>query len=227
MLQTDPVQWVNQDSQAIKDLHTIEDEIGASSELGVFVQSATTCSPTRSSRFMHDFANSSQLGPKRPEGSCSPATSIVTTVSYLTELPGATDIRADGRRGEGGVRRGARPTSSARPSAPTARRSNLIFLTGPGSLEDRAQMVDDIRDDGRRRRPRASRPRRRASPSSASACSRTSRRTGPAHLPRDRRSCSCSSPCGCAAIVRALLSLVPVLIAVGMASLVAYASASS
>ena len=38
-LQTDPVQWVNQDSQAIKDLHAVEAATNSSSELGVFVQS--------------------------------------------------------------------------------------------------------------------------------------------------------------------------------------------
>ncbi len=38
-LQTDPVQWVNQDSQAIKDLRTVEEETNSTAELGVFVQS--------------------------------------------------------------------------------------------------------------------------------------------------------------------------------------------
>src|SRR5204863_333013 len=38
-LQTDPIKWVNQDSQVIHDLHTLDHETGSSSELGVFVQS--------------------------------------------------------------------------------------------------------------------------------------------------------------------------------------------
>ena len=40
-LQTDPINWVDQDSQVIKDLRHIEEEVGGSSELGVFVTSDT------------------------------------------------------------------------------------------------------------------------------------------------------------------------------------------
>ena len=38
VLQTDPVQWVNQQSQVIKDLHVLDRETGSSSELGLYVQ---------------------------------------------------------------------------------------------------------------------------------------------------------------------------------------------
>jgi class 3 adenylate cyclase/preprotein translocase subunit SecF len=38
-LQSDPVQWVNQHSQAIKDFRTVEAQTGSSSELGIFVES--------------------------------------------------------------------------------------------------------------------------------------------------------------------------------------------
>ena len=38
VLQTDPVQWVNQKSQVIKDLHVLDRETGSSSELGLYVQ---------------------------------------------------------------------------------------------------------------------------------------------------------------------------------------------
>ena len=36
-LQTDPIEWVNQDSQAIKDIDTLEEETGSRAELGIFV----------------------------------------------------------------------------------------------------------------------------------------------------------------------------------------------
>ena len=39
VLQTDPIQWVNQNSQVIKDLHVLDHEVHSSSELGVYVQS--------------------------------------------------------------------------------------------------------------------------------------------------------------------------------------------
>ena len=34
-LQTDPIQWVNQESQTIKDIREIEHQVGSSSEFGV------------------------------------------------------------------------------------------------------------------------------------------------------------------------------------------------
>ena len=39
VLQTDPIEWVNQDSQVIEDLDRLQAETSSSSELGVFVQS--------------------------------------------------------------------------------------------------------------------------------------------------------------------------------------------
>ena len=39
VLQTDPIKWVNQHSQVIHDLNTLDRETGSSSELGMFVQS--------------------------------------------------------------------------------------------------------------------------------------------------------------------------------------------
>src|SRR6476660_8717362 len=39
VLQTDPIQCVNQHSQVVKNLDTLEREVHSSSELGVFVQS--------------------------------------------------------------------------------------------------------------------------------------------------------------------------------------------
>src|SRR5690606_29462900 len=38
-LQTDPIEWVDQDSQVIKDLRVLDEETGSSSEIGMFVQS--------------------------------------------------------------------------------------------------------------------------------------------------------------------------------------------
>ena len=53
-LQTDPVQWVNQDSQTIKDIHKVEKLTGGSSELGVFATSNDVFSD-KFATFAHDF----------------------------------------------------------------------------------------------------------------------------------------------------------------------------
>ena len=45
VLQTDPEQWVNQQSQVIKDLNVLDRETGSSSELGVYVQANNVFDP--------------------------------------------------------------------------------------------------------------------------------------------------------------------------------------
>ncbi|HYD10272.1 MAG TPA: MMPL family transporter [Acidimicrobiales bacterium] len=140
-LQTDPVEWVNQDTQVIEDLDTIEREVGSSSELGMFVQSDDPFSDETVS-FVHDFAYE-QLD-AYPETLLT-ASSVVTTVSFLMEIPGATiipptgaEVRAafevappDIQRFTGNIDEGA---------------LNVIFRTGPASLEERAEVVREIRD---------------------------------------------------------------------------------
>ncbi len=53
-LQTDPVQWVNQDSQTIKDIHEVEKLAGGSSELGVYATSSDVFSD-KFATFAHDL----------------------------------------------------------------------------------------------------------------------------------------------------------------------------
>ena len=154
-----------------------------------------------------------------------------TTVAFLLEMPGHD------RRCRPPARTSSGPTSVAPPDIqqalvnPDAGALNLVFRTGPGSLDERAVYVNEIRDEleagetARRGRscPRACGPRRRAWRWWASACSRTSSPTA---------SCSPTWPSlfvflfltvRLRSVVRALLSMVPVLIAVGAASLVAWA----
>ena len=69
-LQTDPIEWVNQDSQVIHDLNTLDRETGSSSELGMFVQSKRRVRrPDRRVRGqLHD-----QAARRAPATRCSPA----------------------------------------------------------------------------------------------------------------------------------------------------------
>ncbi|HMQ25450.1 MAG TPA: MMPL family transporter, partial [Acidimicrobiales bacterium] len=53
-LQADPIKWVNQDSQVIRDINTIDEETGSSSELGIYVQSEDVFSD-ENVQFMHEF----------------------------------------------------------------------------------------------------------------------------------------------------------------------------
>ncbi len=111
VLQTDPIQWVNQKSQVIKDLHVLDRETGSSSELGVFVQAPKTFDQ-QTVTFLDSFTRSQLTG---SQGTLLTASGLVSTVSDLLDVPGAPHLTptADDVRGAYDV---APRTSSARPS---------------------------------------------------------------------------------------------------------------
>jgi hydrophobe/amphiphile efflux-3 (HAE3) family protein len=140
-LQTDPEEWVEQDSDVIRDLDALRAEVGSSSELGIFVQSDDIFSD-ETVGFVHKFATSELE--QYPEDLLT-ASSIVTTMSFLIEVPGTTPLAPTGA-----------DVANAYAVAPDAiKRStvnedsgalNLIFRTGASSLDRRADVVNDIRD---------------------------------------------------------------------------------
>jgi predicted RND superfamily exporter protein len=140
-LQTDPEEWVDQDSAVIKDLGVLRDEVKSSSELGIYIQSDDVFSD-ETVGFVHDFATR-QLD-KYPERLLT-ASSIVTTVSFLLEIPDTTVLPPRGV-----------DVANAYAVAPPAIKSstvneaegalNLIFRTGDAPLDVRAVVVNEIRD---------------------------------------------------------------------------------
>ena len=165
------MQWVNQDSQAIKDLNAVEEATNSTSELGVFVQSDDVFSD-ETVQFVHEFTRD-QLAAH--DGALLTGSSIETSVGDLITVPGASDIAPTGDE--------VRAAFDVAPDdlkvstvSPEATDMNIVFRAGPvlarGSGTDRAG-----RSATTPKRRRASRSRRPASPSSASGCSRTSRRT--------------------------------------------------
>jgi uncharacterized protein len=141
-IQSDPEQWVNQDSQVIHDIDTIKRETGSSAELGIFVESDDIFSD-ETAAFVTEFANE-QLA-ARPDDLLT-ASSIVTTVSFLLEMPDTTVLPPTGEDVERAYDV-APPDIQKATVNPEAGALNLVFRTGPGSLDHRAVYVDDIRDE--------------------------------------------------------------------------------
>jgi hydrophobe/amphiphile efflux-3 (HAE3) family protein len=141
-LQTDPVQWVNQESQAIKDLNAVEEATNSTSELGVFVQSDDVFSD-ETVQFVHEFTRD-QLASY--DGALLTGSSIETSVGDLITVPGASDIAPTGDE--------VRAAFEVAPDdlkvstvSPEATDMNIVFRAGPSSLEDRAPIVQNIRDN--------------------------------------------------------------------------------
>jgi uncharacterized protein len=141
-IQSDPEQWVNQDSQVIHDIDTVKTETGSSAELGIFVESDELFSD-ETAAFVTDFANE-QLA-ALPDDLLT-ASSLVTTVSFLLEMPDTTVLAPTGED----VRRAydvAPPDIQTALVNPDAGAFNMVFRTAPGSLDHRAVYVNDIRDE--------------------------------------------------------------------------------
>ena len=140
-LQTDPVQWVNQSSQSIKDFRTVERESGAANELGVFVRATSGDVFTDDFiSFVHGFTRD-QLS--EPANNLVTGSSIETTVGDLIEVPGASDIAP---RGEDVRAAYEAAPADVRASTVGADNTafNIAFRVGAGSLEDRAVLVERL-----------------------------------------------------------------------------------
>jgi hydrophobe/amphiphile efflux-3 (HAE3) family protein len=141
-IQSDPEAWVNQDSQVIKDIDTLKRETGSSAELGIFIESDDVFSD-ETVKFVTDFANEELA--QRPEELLT-ASSMPTTVSFLLEVPDTTLLPPRGID----VQRAyevAPPDIQKALVNPDANALNLVFRTGPGSLNERAVYVDEIRNE--------------------------------------------------------------------------------
>jgi uncharacterized protein len=141
-LETDVEKWVNQDSQVIADVDSLRDETGSAGELGVFIQSDEIFSD-ETVAFVHDLAYREMEA--RPDDLLT-ASSMVTTVSFLLEVPGASNLPPTG---QDVMEAHEVAPEDIRLSTvnPDAGALNLVFRTGGGSLEERAVYTNEIRDD--------------------------------------------------------------------------------
>ena len=227
-LQSDPVQWVNQHSQAIKDFRAVEQQTGASSELGIFVQANDVFSADT----VNYVSAMTQRNIDRHTEQLLGASSVVATMDYLIEVPGADvvyvtpedvrgayDVAPEDIRLSTVALENAPPTQPA-PSGPQPGALNIIYRYGPGSLEERKVVVNEIRDNA-------------APPEGVSATPSGLAVVGVGLLENLTGNRTLLTYLSIAfvglflafrlrSVVRSLLSLVPVLIAVGAANLVAW-----
>src|SRR5439155_21363045 len=88
-LQTDPVRWVNQDSQTIKDIRKVEKLAGGSSELGVYATSNDVFSD-KFATFAHDFTRDTL---RKYPNKLLTGSSVETAIGDIVDdVPGASDI---------------------------------------------------------------------------------------------------------------------------------------
>jgi predicted RND superfamily exporter protein len=215
-LQTDPIQWVNQDSQAIHDIHTIEDEAGSTSEFGVFTRGGNVFNDsfiTWAHQFTRDYVHDNP-------GTIITGNSIETSVGDLLVVPGASDIAPTAADVKAAFDVAPKDIQASTVGE-NGETFNIVFRTGPGSLEERAPVI--------RGAAAAAQP-----PAPYHAATAGLAVVGVGLLDNLEANRVLLTYLAILfvflflmfrlrSIIRALLSLVPVLIAVGMSSLVAFA----
>ena len=234
-LQTDPIQWVNQESQTIKDIREIEHQVGSSSEFGVFFRADDVFSD-EFAQYSHDFSREALCDYGRPSdaaddeppeacertGDFLTASSIEGAMGGLLQVPGASDIAPTGAEVQAAFEV-APPGIQASTVSPDGQAFNLIFQAAPNTLDERAVIVEEVRDD-----PQPPNPEGISSTPSGLAVVGVGLLE---NLEANRVLLTYLSilfvflflTVRLRSVIRALLSLVPVLIAVGVASLVAFA----
>ncbi|MEO6989799.1 MAG: MMPL family transporter [Aquihabitans sp.] len=146
-LQTDVVQWVNQDTQNRKDVATLHDEIDTSAELGTYVVADTRDElfSDETVKWVHDYTES-QL--EDFPGQLKRASSIVTPLSYVLELDGATPFAPTGEQVRKTYEVAPAEIQAFTVSAPEdAPALNILHTTRPGALSELAKVVDASRAD--------------------------------------------------------------------------------
>ncbi|HVX19386.1 MAG TPA: MMPL family transporter [Acidimicrobiales bacterium] len=232
VLQTDPIEWVNPHSQVVKDIHALQDGTGSSNEMGVFVHVDRGSAFNDATVKYIDDLTTSQLqrnGPGARDQTLATANSIVEVVSdVINDIPGASHVAP----------KAASVLAAYGVTPPEFRRQlvssdlatlNVVFRTSTPNLKRVKGAVDEVRSLSK------SHPYdpRLAVPSATEA-----RPSGLAvvgvglleNLESNRILLTYLSiafvgiflAVRMRSIVRSLLSLVPVLIAVGTASLVAF-----
>ena len=215
-LQTDPIQWVNQSSGTINDIHAIDREVGSDAEFGVFARSDDVFSDGFQA-FAYNFTHATVA--KYPTLILT-GSSIETAVGDLIDVDGASPIPPTGADVKAAF--DAAPADlQASSVADGGRAFNIVFRTSQASLEARAPMVREIRAQTRPPEGISATPAGLAVVGVGLLDNLEANRILLTYLAilfvflflavRLR------------SIVRSLLSLVPVLIAVGTASLVSYA----
>ena len=216
VLQTDPVQWVNQHSTVIRNLNALKAGTGSSSELDVYVRSPGAFSdPVVSFVDRFDRAQLASHGAQ-----LLPPADIVAVTSELADVPGAAPLVPTGADVRS-VWASAPPDVQASTVSRDGLDLSVVFRASTGSLDQLAPVVAEMRA------PRSEPAGTRATPAGIAVVG-----VGLLENLKANRVLLTYLAIGFVlvfltlrlrSLVRALLSLVPVLIAVGTASLLAFA----
>lgn len=143
-IESDPINWANPDSSAIRNARTLERETGFSSTLGVLVQAEPS---TESNGVFTDQMGAFQFQMVESvlgdNVELAQASSLATTVGWLMEVPGATPLAPTGLDMLQAYN-AAPATLQQLMVADNGNAAQVLFQVGPSSLETRSVVIDRV-----------------------------------------------------------------------------------
>lgn len=222
-IESDPINWADQDSESVVNARILEDETGYATTLGIFIETSGVAEGGIFTDQMGAFAYGFVRAAQEEHPRLAASSSLFTTVGDLIAVPGATPLPPTGE-----------DLLAAYEVAPSDIQEVLVgddgnagqvtFWVGPSSLEARADLVDEL--EAAIARPGDGQA---PLPENASATPSGLARVGVGlfeNLTANRLLLTVVALLGVAAwivlrflsIGRALLTMIPILIAVGAAS---------
>jgi len=147
VLQTDPIQWVNQSSDTIKNIRVIEDEVDTSQDLGIFVQSDDVFTD-ETMAFMHDVRSEIQekFGPESgAERRFYTGGSLDQIITDVADVAGATSLVPTGEEARAYFEL-APPDIQAVLMNPEGTAANITYRVSPGGIDELAVVVDELKE---------------------------------------------------------------------------------
>ena len=146
-IQSDPVEWIDQGSQTVADIDQLEADTGFGSTLGILVQASNVYDPTVV-ELIHDFTLDAEARPDVVSSS-----SFVGTMAKIIDIDGATPIAPRTADVVAAAVAAAEQTpdiaralvNDPDPNRATAAQINLRLA--PASLDERAVLVEELTDD--------------------------------------------------------------------------------
>jgi uncharacterized protein len=139
VLQTNPVQWLNPHSQAIRDIETLKADSGSDNELGIVV---TTDHPFSDQTVAYVAELSRRLVAQYPKVLW-PASGIVNSLDETLYVPGASEVPPTGAQVEA-LYRTSTPSIQRTTTADGGRDLNIILRTKTDTLSDLTPVVDEL-----------------------------------------------------------------------------------
>ena len=140
-IESDPINWATPDTDTIRNARTLEDETGFATTLGIYLQADGDGSifTDEVAQFTHDFT----LGELAERDELVAASSLTTTLSYLLAVPDATPLAPTGAQVEAAYEV-APPDIQRLLVTDDGSAAQISMRVGPSSLEERATLVEEL-----------------------------------------------------------------------------------